>query len=106
MSRKNIHLTDPIEARAAEIIRERGFSGLSDMLATLIREEYERRRPPALKEVPPEYGPVTPSTSEAAAPHHAAKIAVAAAGKISYGAKPQSAPTPKLKAKVKPHPKP
>lgn len=43
MSRKNISLTEPIDARAQEIIRRRGFTGLSDMIATLVREEYERR---------------------------------------------------------------
>lgn len=43
MSRKNISLTEPIEERANEVIRERGFTGLSDMIAVLVREEFERR---------------------------------------------------------------
>jgi len=50
MSRKNISLSEPIEERAQQLIKARGFSGLSDMLATLIREEYERRHPPTLQE--------------------------------------------------------
>lgn len=41
--RKNISISDPIEKRAEELIRARGFSGLSDLIATLIREEWERR---------------------------------------------------------------
>lgn len=43
MSRKNISLTDPIEERALAIISKRGFTGLSDMIAVLVREEYERK---------------------------------------------------------------
>lgn len=51
--RKNVSLTAPIEERAKEIIRLRGFTGLSNMIAVLVREEYERKiaQPPAaLKE--------------------------------------------------------
>jgi hypothetical protein len=48
LSRKNVSLSLPIEARAQELIRARGFQGMSDLLATLIREEYERRQPPEL----------------------------------------------------------
>lgn len=43
--RKNVSLTPPIELRAEEIIKRRGFTGLSDMIAVLVREEYERRFP-------------------------------------------------------------
>lgn len=41
--RKQISLSEQIEARADDIILARGFDGLSDLLATLIREEWERR---------------------------------------------------------------
>lgn len=50
MSRKNISLNEVMEERAQALIRARGFSGLSDLLATLIREEYERRHPLGLKD--------------------------------------------------------
>ena len=53
--RINISLSDKIEQRAKEVIEARGFSGLSDLLAVLIREEYERRHPPALHESPTPY---------------------------------------------------
>jgi hypothetical protein len=43
MSRKNVSLTKPIDARAEKIITTRGFTGLSDMIAVLVREEFERR---------------------------------------------------------------
>lgn len=46
--RKNISLTQPVEDRAAAIMEARGFNGLSDMIATLVREEYERRHPPQI----------------------------------------------------------
>lgn len=41
--RKNISFSPKIEERAQAIIRERGFDGLSDLFAALVREEYERR---------------------------------------------------------------
>lgn len=43
MSRKNISLSEPIQKRAKAIIFERGFNGLSDLIGTLIREDFERR---------------------------------------------------------------
>lgn len=43
MSRKNISLTKPIDERAAKLIEARGFTGLSDLIAVLVREEFERR---------------------------------------------------------------
>ena len=43
MSRKNISLSDKIEDRAKKLIAKRGFDGLSDMIAVLVREEFERR---------------------------------------------------------------
>jgi hypothetical protein len=54
MSRKNISLHDEIDRRAEVIIAKRGFAGLSDMIAVLVREEYERRGFEAgeLKETP------------------------------------------------------
>jgi hypothetical protein len=56
MSRKNISLPEAINDRAKELIAARGFSGLSDLIAVLIREEYERRGSPALlKESPSAY---------------------------------------------------
>jgi hypothetical protein len=48
--RKNISLSQQVEERAKAIIEARGFDGLSDLLAALIREEYERRQPPTLQE--------------------------------------------------------
>ena len=47
--RKNISLHDEVEKRAEELIRARGFSGLSDLVQSLIREEYERRHAPRVK---------------------------------------------------------
>lgn len=46
--RINISLSEEVEARAQKIIDARGFSGLSDLLQALIREEYERRNPPVI----------------------------------------------------------
>ena len=43
MSRKNIHLSDSVEARANELIKSGVADGLSDLIARLIREEWERR---------------------------------------------------------------
>lgn len=43
MSRKNISLSNSIEGRAAAIIKKRGMDGLSDLIAVLVREEFERR---------------------------------------------------------------
>jgi hypothetical protein len=43
--RKNISVHQQIDERANKIIERRGFSGLSDLIAALIREEYERRFP-------------------------------------------------------------
>ena len=43
MSRKNISLHEQIEERADKIIAKRGMAGLSDLIAVLVREEYERR---------------------------------------------------------------
>lgn len=43
MSRKNVSITKPIDERVNALIKERGFRGLSDMIATLVREEFDRR---------------------------------------------------------------
>jgi hypothetical protein len=51
MSRKNISLHSEVEKRAKDIIKARGFAGLSDLLAALIREEHERRHPPEISAV-------------------------------------------------------
>ena len=48
MSRKNISLSEQIEQRAQAVIESRGFSGLSDLIAVLVREEYERRFGPMM----------------------------------------------------------
>lgn len=50
--RSNVSWSQPIEQRLQEIMRARGFSSVSDCLQTLIREEYERRHPPALHDQP------------------------------------------------------
>lgn len=54
MGRKNIYIREQIEVKANDIIAKRGFSGLSDMLAVLIREEHERRNyaPAVAKDAP------------------------------------------------------
>lgn len=55
MSRKNISLHEEIDRRAEAIIAARGFAGLSDLIAGLIREEYERRgldKPETLRDGP------------------------------------------------------
>lgn len=64
MSRKNVSLTKPIDERAAAIIHARGFTGLSDMIAVLVREEFERRQM-KLEETPPPYN--VSSTADPAA---------------------------------------
>jgi hypothetical protein len=78
MSRKQISLTDPVEERAKSIINRRGFNGLSDMIATLVREEYERRglAPASLKDAP---ASSTPAQQEAEAP-----IVAAVKKEVSY----------------------
>ena len=43
MSRKNISLHEEIDRRAEQLILKRGFAGLSDLIAVLVREEWERR---------------------------------------------------------------
>lgn len=48
MPRKNVSLPSAIQKRAKEIIKVRGFNGLSDCLQALVREEYERRTPPTV----------------------------------------------------------
>ena len=60
MPRKNVSFDDPIEERANWLIQQRGFSGLSNLLEVLIREEYERRHP----------GTVYPAPAPASAPMH------------------------------------
>lgn len=57
MSRKNISLNLTIQQRAETLIKLRAFTGLSDLLSALIREEWERRHPPAI-EPPQEVSPV------------------------------------------------
>jgi hypothetical protein len=65
--RRNVSLSAQVEARAEQIIKARGFDGLSDMVQTLIREEYERRHPAhVLKEDPAPYGKKISSTTAAA----------------------------------------
>jgi hypothetical protein len=46
--RKNISFGKGIKHRADEIIKVRGFKGLSELLSALVREEYERRTPPII----------------------------------------------------------
>jgi hypothetical protein len=68
--RKNISLSHSIEERAKRIIEARGFTGLSDLVAALIREEYERRNPPVVQpgqvQRYPEISPADPSFNEGA----------------------------------------
>jgi len=45
MTRKNISLNLIIQERAEALIKLRGFTGLSDLLSSLIREEWERGHP-------------------------------------------------------------
>lgn len=42
MSRINISFSPEIQSRADELIREGGYTGLSDLLKCLVREEYRR----------------------------------------------------------------
>jgi Arc/MetJ-type ribon-helix-helix transcriptional regulator len=60
LSRKNVSLSPQIEARASELIQARAFQGMSELIAALIREEYERRHPPTV-----------PDPAELAAKHKA-----------------------------------
>jgi metal-responsive CopG/Arc/MetJ family transcriptional regulator len=53
--RFGVNLSPESRRRADAIIAARGFRGLSDVIAALIREEYERRCPPQIHEVPPPY---------------------------------------------------
>jgi len=41
--RKNVHLSDSVEAKAGDLIKEGVGDGLSDLIARLIREEWDRR---------------------------------------------------------------
>jgi hypothetical protein len=46
--RKNISLPDPVVERAQAIMLARGISEFSDLIATLIRESYERMVQPVI----------------------------------------------------------
>jgi hypothetical protein len=61
--RKNISLSKEVKKRADAIIKARGFSGLSDLIQTLIREEFERRKPDEPNE-PPVKNPQEPRTDK------------------------------------------
>ena len=63
MSRKNISLHEQIEERANQIIVRRGMAGLSDLIAVLVREEYERRGFDAIKDKA-NSNPMTPAAAK------------------------------------------
>ncbi len=72
MSRKNISLSDSVERKAEELIKSEVGDGLSDLVARLIREEWDRRNstaPTVLRETepatPPTATPVTYTHSPA-----------------------------------------
>lgn len=73
--RKNISLSAQVEERAKAIIEARGFDGLSDLIAALVREEYERRQPPVLQE-PPANSQAKPSSGDVEAAIHALAAAM------------------------------
>jgi hypothetical protein len=58
--RQNIYMTEPLRERAEAIIQERGLNGLTDLVKTLIREEYERRRQPMVARDAPSTTPAPP----------------------------------------------
>lgn len=51
--RVNISIRHSIQAKAAELMRLRDIDNFSEFLATLIREEHERRQGPATFQEPP-----------------------------------------------------
>jgi hypothetical protein len=86
--RWNISMKQPIQQRAKKVMAARGFGGLSEMVATLVREEFERRGMTL-----PDPGAATLSLREDAA---AARVVAAAAEDAAEALRP---PTPIAKAK-------
>jgi hypothetical protein len=86
--RKNISLSSQVEERAKAIIKARGFDGLSDLIAALVREEFERRHPPTIVPGAPREPETISSHAEEISSARKAELAEEFQEILSYSKKP------------------